>query len=101
MSPATEFTSIGDCGEIFLFVDHHTVVSPLGLRRRKNIKDQQFFARKRTGCMGHAPGTDMQVAGLHRNPIAVDIHFSFTLIHKNNFIHCDVDMPANPFGIST
>ena len=49
--------------------------------------------------MGHTSGTDMQIAGLNWDPFAVDIHFSFPLIHKHNFIHRDVNMPPDTFGI--
>ena len=63
-------------GRLFLLMDHHAVVSTLGLRWRKNVKRQQFLAGKRACRMGHAAGTGMQVACLHRNPLAVDMHFS-------------------------
>jgi hypothetical protein len=49
--------------------------------------------------MGYTAGTDMQVAGFDRNPAAVDIHFAFTLMHEDNFIDRDVDLPRPPINL--
>jgi hypothetical protein len=37
----------------------------------------------------------MQISGLDRNPIAIDVHFPCPLKYANNFIDGSVKMAAN------